>query len=222
MSGLNNQMRTIDLGLTDFSRAYAFQKDLAERVYRGEAENTVIMTEHRPVITIGRRGSGDNIFKSKEFLRSRGIDIFETDRGGDVTYHGPGQLVAYPVFKLESEARDIHGFLRFLEEVGGNFLARYGFTPRKIPGLRGVWFGGRKIGSIGIGVKKWVTRHGIALNVNVDLEPFSFIRPCGIEGIQVTSLKDILGLEVDMRDAKSKLELSFDEVSLLVEAGSKA
>lgn len=214
-------MRIIDLGVTDFSRACILQKDLAERVYRGEAENTLIITEHRPVITIGRKGSWNNIFKTREFLSSRGIDVFNVDRGGDVTYHGPGQLTAYPVFRLENESRDIHCFLRFLEEIGGHFLAQYGIAAEKAPGFTGVWFQGKKIGSIGIGVKKWVTYHGIALNVNTDLEPFSFIRPCGIEGAEATSLKDILGRELDIEDAKNKLGLSFNEVSFMVEADSK-
>ncbi|MBU4149141.1 MAG: lipoyl(octanoyl) transferase LipB, partial [Candidatus Omnitrophica bacterium] len=214
-------MRVTDLGITDFSDAYSLQKEIAERVYRGESENTIIITEHRPVITIGRKGSRKNIFRSHEFLSSRGISVFDIDRGGDVTYHGPGQIVAYPIVRLENGARDIHRFLRFLEEVGENLMAMYGLASQKIPGLTGIWIGDKKIGSIGIGVKKWVTYHGMALNINIDLEPFSFIRPCGIEGLRITSLKDVLGREVDIEDAKSKLKLSFNEVSQLAEAGSK-
>lgn len=212
-------MRVIDLGQTGFLEAYEIQIDLVKKVSLGISENALLLTEHRPCITIGRRGSRGNILSPEQHLRSQGIQVFDTDRGGDVTYHGPGQLVAYPIFKLENEARDIHGFLHFLETLGRHFLAQYSVTAEERPGLRGVWVSGKKIGSIGIGVKKWVTYHGIAINLNTDLTPFSFIRPCGIDGVEVSSLKNILGSrELDIEDAKDKLRTSFKEVPFLAEA----
>lgn len=214
-------MRYIDLGLSDYSEAYRFQREIADRVGSGAAENTLIITEHKGVITIGRRGSRYNILKPAGFLKARGIEVMDVDRGGDVTYHGPGQLVAYPVFKLEGEAKDIHRFLDFLEEVGLNFLERFGINAVTRPGLRGAWVGRKKICSIGIGVKRWVTYHGIAININPDLEPFSFIRPCGIDGVEITSLQRLVGKRIEIDDAKDKLRESFAEVSLLAEAVSK-
>ena len=211
-------MRIIDLGISDFREIYDLQQGLVKEVFQGKRENTLIITEHRPVITIGRKGSWNNIFKSREFLALEGIDVLNIDRGGDVTYHGPGQIIAYPVFRLENESRDIHCFLRFLEDIGCHFLAQYGVIPEKKQGFTGIWVKDRKIGSIGIGVKKWVTYHGLALNINISLEPFSFIRPCGIEGVSMTSLKKILGRDIDIRDAKNKLKISFEEISFMAEA----
>lgn len=194
---------------------------LVKDVSQGLSDNTLIITEHAPVITIGRSGSWDNILVSKECLSFSGIDVFNTDRGGDVTYHGPGQIIAYPVFRLENAARDIHGFLHFLEEVGAHFLMQYGIFAERRPGFRGIWVQEKKIGSIGIGVKKWTTYHGLAININTDLRAFSFIRPCGIEGVEITSLGNLLQRELDIDDAKDRLRSSFEEISLLAEAVNK-
>lgn len=208
-------MRYIDLGVSDYKEAYRFQRDILEQVADRTSGNTLIITEHKSVITIGRKGSDKNVFKAG------GIEVLNIDRGGDVTYHGPGQLIAYPIFKLENEARDMHGFLRFLEEVGINFLSKYGIDAEARPGLRGVWVKDEKIGSIGIGVKKWVTYHGMAININLDLKPFSFIKPCGIDGVKITSLKVLLKERVDIEDAKLKLRDSFKEIPVLAEAACK-
>ena len=204
-------MRYIDLGLSDYKEAYEIQREVWEKVVNGIFENTLIVTEHTSVITIGRKGSRDHIF------RTEGIEVLNIDRGGDVTYHGPGQLIAYPIFKLENEAKDIHNFLKFLEDVGINFLNRYGIRAQRNPGFRGIWVKDAKIGSIGIGVKKWVTYHGMAININPDLRPFSFIKPCGIEGVKITSLENLSNGKIDINDAKHKLKESFEEISLLVE-----
>ena len=214
-------MRTIDLGVTDFLTAYEYQVKLVRKVSQGGSENTLLITEHRPVITIGRRGSRDNILRSGKFLASYGIEVLNVDRGGDVTYHGPGQLIAYPIFRLENEARDIHGVLDFLEEVGRYFLRQYGLIADERHGLRGIWIDGKKFASVAIGVRRWVTYHGIAINLNVDLGPFSFIKPCGIDGVEMISLEKILCRKVDIEDAKDKLNLSFKEVPLLAEAACK-
>lgn len=208
-------MRYIDLGISEYREAYQVQCEVRDKVANGACENTLIITEHKSVITIGRKGSDKNVFKTG------GIEVLNIDRGGDVTYHGPEQLIAYPIFKLENEARDIHGFLRFLEEVGIDFLSKYGIEAEAKPGSRGVWVKDEKIGSIGIGVKKWVTYHGMAININPDLKPFSFIKPCGIDGVKITSLKVLLKERVDIEDAKLKLRESFEEVPLLAEAACK-
>ncbi|MCX5687049.1 MAG: lipoyl(octanoyl) transferase LipB [Candidatus Omnitrophica bacterium] len=208
-------MRYLDLGLSDYKEAYRVQREVADKVARGISENTLIITEHKSIITIGRTGSRKHVFKTE------GIEVLNIDRGGDVTYHCPGQLVAYPIFKLEKEAKDIHNFLRFLEDVGVNFLSKYDVCSETVPGLRGVWVKGEKIGSIGIGVKKWVTYHGMAININTDLKPFSFIKPCGIEGVKITSLEVLLKKRIDIKDAKRKLRESFEEVPLLAEAVCK-
>ena len=210
-------MRVVDLGVTNFLDVYNLQRELVDKIADGTCEDTLLITEHRSIITIGRTGSRSNILRPE-----CGIDILNIDRGGDVTYHGPGQIVAYPVCRLENEARDIHNFLHFLEEIGRHFLFQYGVFSEEKPGFRGVWVRGKKIGSIGIGVKKWVTYHGLALNINTDLAPFSFIRPCGIEGVETTSLKDILGQELDIYDAKQRLIEAFKEIPLLAETAGQS
>jgi len=219
--GRKGVLQIIDLGITNFLEAYQFQLGLVDKVSKGLCKNALLITEHRKVITIGRKASQGNILKSREELSSLGIEVFDTDRGGDVTYHAPGQLIAYPIFKLENEGRDIHRFLQFLEEVGCHFLHQYGLTATLRRGFRGIWVDDKKVGSIGIGVKKWVTYHGLAINVNLDLLPFSFIRPCGIEGADMTSIEDLLQREVDIKDAKDRIKTSFKEISLLAEAVSR-
>jgi lipoyl(octanoyl) transferase len=211
----------IDLGLSDYKEAYKAQNEVRSRVAEGASGNTLIVTEHKSVITIGRKGSREHLFRAIEFLAGLNIEVLDIDRGGDITYHGPGQLIAYPIFKLENEARDIHGFLRFLENVGINFLSKYGVEAGTVLGARGIWVKGEKIGSIGIGVKKWVTYHGMAININPDLKPFSFIRPCGIRGVKITSLENLLKEKTDIEDAKRKLRESFEKVPLLAEAVCK-
>ncbi len=215
-------MKVIDLGVTDFLEAYEFQLRLIKEVASGDSEDTLLLTEHKQVITIGRKGSEKNILRTREFLSSRGIDIVNVDRGGDVTYHGSGQIVAYPLFKLHGEGRDIHNFLHFLEKVGHYFLMQYGLITHERPGLRGLWIEDRKIGSIGIGVRKWVTYHGLAINIDLDLVPFSFIRPCGLRGVKVTSLKKEISRGSDISDAKDKLVQAFKEVPLLAETVSSS
>ena len=214
-------MKVIDLGVTDFLEAYEFQLNLVKEVASGDQEDTLLLTEHKPVITIGRKGSKKNILRTRDFLSSQGINIVNVDRGGDVTYHGPGQIIAYPVFRLHGEGRDIHNFLHFLEEVGSYFLMQYGLTAWERPGLRGLWIEDRKTGSIGIGVRKWITYHGLAINIDLDLTPFSFIRPCGLRDA-VTSLKKEISRGVDISDAKDKLAQAFKEIPLLAETASSS
>ncbi|MFH1478478.1 MAG: lipoyl(octanoyl) transferase LipB [Candidatus Omnitrophota bacterium] len=214
-------MNIIDLGLTEFLDTYKIQLDLVQDVSEKKRDNTVLVTRHYPVITAGRLSDAGNILLSEEELLSKGINIVNIDRGGDVTYHGFGQLVLYPIVRLENEARDIHLFLEYLEEVGIRFLSKYGVFGVRKHGFRGVWVGQDKIASIGIGVKKWTTYHGMAINITSDKDGFSFIRPCGIESVNMTSLTDILGRKIGFEDAKAKAIASFEEISLLDKAVSK-
>ena len=172
----------------------------------------LIFCEHKGVITIGRQGSRDNILADEEELRQRGLKVVYTDRGGDVTYHGKGQLVAYPVFDLRKAERDVHLFLRRLELVVITLLKHYGICACRGKDRAGVWVGGEKIASIGIGLTGWVTYHGVGINVSPDLSYFSLINPCGLKNIKVTSIARILAGAVDMKQVKQRLGREFGKV----------
>jgi len=189
--------RVLNLGLVSYEKAYDLQKKLHKFRREGRIDDLLILLEHEPVVTIGRIGRRDNILVSEEFLQSKEIRVFEIDRGGDVTLHCPGQLVGYPILDLKFHGENIHRYLRNLEEVIIRLLKVYGVDSERIEDRIGVWVGDKKVASIGVGVKGWVTFHGFALNINPDLSYFSFIRPCGFEGTTVTSLSEILGREVE-------------------------
>jgi lipoate-protein ligase B len=148
------------------------------------------------VLTVGRNGSEGALLADRETLRRRGIAVFEVARGGDITWHGPGQLVGYPIFDLSSRDRDLHKFLRRIEEVLIRTLGGYGIVAARSEGRTGVWVGTRKIASIGIAVRRWVSYHGFALNVDPDLADFGLIHPCGLRGVQMTSMADLRGEDV--------------------------
>ncbi len=179
-------MKIRDLGLIGFGEAFVIQEQLAEEIFRGLETETLLLLEHSPVYTIGRGGSKDNILDAA-------IEPVRINRGGDVTYHGPGQLVGYPIIDLDLRGRNLHRYLRFLEEMLIRVAAGYGVDARRVPGRTGVWTGKGKLASIGVGVRRWITMHGFAMNVSTDLERFSSINPCGIEACPVTSLQDLLG-----------------------------
>lgn len=204
--------RVLNLGLVGFEKAYDLQKELHKFRRERRIDDFLILLEHKPVVTIGRRGRKDNILVSEEFLQSKEIRVFEIDRGGDVTLHCPGQLVGYPVLDLRFHGKNIHRYLRNLEEVIIRLLRLYGVDSRRIENNTGVWVGEKKVASIGIGVKGWVTFHGFAININSDLSYFSFIRPCGFEGRTVTSLGEILGREVEPAGVRHHLIECFGEV----------
>src|SRR5512143_3500905 len=164
-------MKAFDLGLMDFDEAYVLQDRLAEAVFRGREAEALLLLEHLPVYTIGRGGSEDNVLDDK-------IRPARINRGGDVTYHGPGQLVGYPIIDLGRRGRDLHRYLRFLEELLIRVAADYGVEARRVPGRTGVWTAKGKLASIGVGVRRWITMHGFALNVSADLAGFSAINPC--------------------------------------------
>lgn len=202
----------VDLGLTDFDTAYGRQMELVARRKLSEIDDSVIITEHLPVITLGRSGRRSNILVSDALLKERGIKVVDADRGGDVTFHGPGQLVLYPVIDLKARGRDLHRYLRDLESVVINFLNGYGVIAGRIKGMTGVWVGGRKIASIGVGTTGWVTYHGSSVNIDMDLGYFSMIHPCGMRDVTMTSLAAVTGARIAMREASERLLASFMRV----------
>ena len=183
----------IDLGRMDYGEAFAMQKSIQEQQIAGERGAVVLFVEHNPVITIGRRGNQDEIVAPRKILERRGIAIHETDRGGQVTYHGPGQIVAYPLVNLHEIDKGIHEYMRALEEAVIQTIAAYGLEGYRIGERTGVWVGRDKICAMGIRARKWWTLHGLALNVTTDLNHFGMIVPCGIRDRGVSSLEKILG-----------------------------
>lgn len=202
---------TLDWGRTRYAEALARQEELVARRNAGEIGDTLVFTEHEPVYTLGvRRGAEQNLLWTADMLRARGIEVHPTTRGGDITYHGPGQVVGYPIVNL-APRKDLHAYLRFLEDVMIAAVARYGLIAGRNPGKTGIWIERRKIAAIGVAVKKWTTYHGFALNVNTDLSHFAGIVPCGITAADgtVTSLQAELGRTVDLDDVKQALAAEF-------------
>jgi lipoyl(octanoyl) transferase len=182
-----------DLGRRAYPEVLELQRDLCRRRGTGEvAEDILLLVEHDPVVTLGRGTRHASLPISPDELERRGIPVVEVERGGDVTYHGPGQLVGYPIVDLREHRRDLHWYLRGLEDALAVALDRMGIEAGRNPGLTGVWTAGRKIASIGIHVKQWVTFHGFALNVSTDLSPFDLIVPCGIRNVVMTSVAEEL------------------------------
>lgn len=204
-------MRTLDWGLTDYKEALTKQKELVEARIQGEIGNTLVFTEHHPVYTLGsRKGAESNLLWDERKRARMGIDVHTSNRGGDVTYHGPGQIVGYGIVDL-SNKKDLHAYLRDLERVIINALTELGLNAERREGLTGIWVGSKKIAAMGVAVRKWVTYHGFALNVNVDLTPFSGIIPCGItpnEGT-VTSMQLEMRKGLDLTQIKSTLTKHF-------------
>jgi len=204
-------MRTLDWGLTDYKDALTRQKELVEARIEGKIGNTLVLTEHNPVYTLGsRKGAEEHLLWNERKRARMGVDVHTSNRGGDVTYHGPGQIVGYGIIDL-SNKKDLHTYLRDLEQVIINTLSELGLKAERRDGLTGIWVGSKKIAAMGVAVRKWVTYHGFALNVNVDLTPFSGIIPCGItpdEGT-VTSIQLEMGKQLDLTQVKSTLTKHF-------------
>ncbi len=201
----------VDLGRMDYGAALKIQEDSVGRVLSGEQDNTFYLVEHPPVITLGRRASRENILVSDDKLASEGVELFNIKRGGDVTYHGPGQLVGYPILRLEEFGRDLHLYVHKLEEVIISLLEdEYGIHPARETGkYTGVYIGSRKITAIGIGVHKWVSSHGFAFNVNTNLDHFDWIIPCGLSDRTVTSLERETGNPVDFEMVRKQVAENF-------------
>ncbi len=175
-------MEVIDLGSMRYAEAFALQQRLVAARQRGEGVDTLLFVEHPHVVTIGRNGKEQHLLASHEVLERSGIEYFDTDRGGDVTYHGPGQLVGYPILDLREWKRDVHAFFHGIEQCLIDALAVLGVAAQRIPerGYEGVWVTGEKIAAIGIHISRWITSHGFALNVETDLSYFKYIVPCGL------------------------------------------
>jgi lipoyl(octanoyl) transferase len=216
--GPGNHLSVRRLGLVDYAEGLKLQQSLVEDRRAGRIGDTLLLLEHPPVITLGvktRRGP-THIVASPERLASMGVSVHETGRGGDVTYHGPGQLVAYPIFDLRPDRCDVHRYVRDLEDVLIRTAAAFGIEARRVAGLTGVWTGpaGReqKLAAIGVRISRWITSHGFALNVATNLSHFDLIVPCGIVDRGVTSLERLLGREVPMRAVEDVVVSSFDAV----------
>ncbi len=206
------ELRVERLGRISYARGLEIQ---ADRVAKRQAEalpDTLLLLEHDPVFTLGRNAKQDHLLLPAEALRERGFQVFDSGRGGDVTYHGPGQLVGYPIIDLSPDRRDVHRYVRDLEEVMIRSSADYGLSAGRIPGLTGCWLGEEKIGAIGVRIARWVTSHGFAYNVTTDLTPFGLIIPCGIRNRGVTSLAGKLGRAVPLPEVMDRVTLHFAAV----------
>jgi lipoyl(octanoyl) transferase len=210
------------LGRIGYSAGLELQARLVEDRQRKIAGDTLLLLEHDPVFTLGRNARREHVLFPDDELRFRGFDVFETGRGGDVTYHGPGQIVGYPILELAPGRRDVHRYVRDLEEVMIRTCGDYGVEARRIPGLTGAWVGEEKIGAIGVRIARWVTSHGFAFNVSTDLSPFGLIVPCGIRGHGVTSLERVLERSVALEEVSGRLAERFTEVFAATEVAAEA
>jgi len=190
--------RVEQLGRVGYAEALRLQKEKVALRKAGAVPDTLLLLEHPHVYTLGRNARGENFLVSKESLAAQGAQVYETDRGGDVTYHGPGQLVGYPIFDLTKHRRDISWYMRSLEEVMIRVAADFGIDAGRVQGAPGVWVGNQKLAAMGVHVSRWVTSHGFAFNVSTDLRYFENIVPCGLAGRGVTSLEKLLGGPVEM------------------------
>ncbi len=186
------------LGRVAYARGLELQEQLVAERQAGRVPDQLLLLEHDPVFTLGRNARSENVLLPAEALRERGFEVFETGRGGDVTYHGPGQLVGYPILDLSPDRRDVHRYVRDLEEVMMRTCADYALAASRVAGLTGTWLGDEKIGAIGVRIARWVTSHGFAFNVGTDLAAFDLIVPCGIRERGVTSLERRLGHPVPL------------------------
>jgi lipoyl(octanoyl) transferase len=193
------------LGRIRYADGVSLQAELVKERQANAIPDTLLLLEHEPVFSLGQNAKRENILLPVENLRRLGFDVEDTGRGGDVTYHGPGQLVAYPIVQLTGAERDVHRYLRDLEEIMIRTCGDFGLRAGRVDTLTGAWIGERKIGAIGVRVARWVTSHGLALNVNTDLGAFQHIVPCGLVGRPVTSLARELGRPVPMNDVMTYL-----------------
>jgi lipoyl(octanoyl) transferase len=193
------------LGIVEYSCAFALQEQIAEEMKQGCSPETLLLLEHDPVYTIGRGGCGDNVL-------DRTIQAIRISRGGDVTYHGPGQLVGYPLLNLRKRGGDLRHYLRFLEEVLISGVADFGVKAFRVAGKTGVWTDQGKLAAIGVGVRHWITMHGFAMNVNNDLSAFSFINPCGMAACPIASLEKLCGRHIAMEEVKSRIAGRFEQL----------
>jgi lipoyl(octanoyl) transferase len=210
-----------DLQIIDYKEAWDLQKEISDLRYKKEISDTMFLLEHPHTYTLGRVADKTHMISSPEYLNDNKISIYEIDRGGDITYHGPGQIVGYPIIDLNYWQKDTHKYLRGLEEVIIRTCAVFGITAIRDPKYTGVWVENRKIAAIGIKVSRWITMHGFAFNINSDLSFFNGIVPCGIFDKEVTSIKKELNKEIDIQEVKKilvdnfKLFFEYDSVNTI-------
>ena len=207
------ELWTVPLGRLPYGEALELQRSIArDRISGAIPQDVLLLLEHPRVVTLGRGTKEKNLVASAEYLQSKGIEVFEVERGGDVTFHGPGQLVGYPIIDLKRHREDLHWYLRKIEEALINTLADFGIPGERNTAFTGVWTRGKKIASIGVHARDWVTWHGFALNVTTDLSFFDLIVPCGIDGVVMTSIARELGLEnVAAQDVRDRVSAKFAE-----------
>ena len=205
------ELWTVPLGRVAYEEALELQRHIArDRISGALPQDVLLLVEHPPVVTLGRASKGKHLIASPEFLRSKGVELFEVERGGDVTFHGPGQLVGYPIVDLKRHRLDLHWYLRKIEEALINTLADYDIVGERNPSFTGVWTKGKKIASIGVHARDWVTWHGFALNVTTDLSYFDLMVPCGIDGVVMTSIARELGTDdISMQDVVERVSAKF-------------
>lgn len=195
-----------------YENGMKLQQRLAEMRQRDEISDQLLLLEHPPVITLGRGGDVRNLLASPDMLRQQRVRFFETTRGGDITYHGPGQIVGYPIVHLGEGSRDVRKYVTKLEEVLIRTVAEYGITAARVDGKRGIWVGDNKIAAIGVRIARWVTSHGWALNVSTNLDHFRLITPCGIQGTGVTSIEKEIGRRIPVDEVRRALAAKFSEI----------
>lgn len=202
----------VRLGLIEYQKAWEMQRELVAARCDGRTSDKLLLLEHPPVYTVGRRGRLDNLLVPPEELERRGARLYFIERGGDVTFHGPGQLVGYPILDLKNLNCDVTLYLRRLEEVLIRTLDDFSIEAGRIPGRTGVWVEGEKIASIGVALRRWVTMHGFALNVNTDLSYFDLIVPCGLSGVKMTSMGKLLARPIEMELVERRMAEHFGQV----------
>jgi lipoate-protein ligase B len=199
--------------MKDYNEAWKLQSDIVSARVNGIIDTDIILfLEHPTVFTLGRRGGLGHLLVSEEFLKTSGIPIVHVERGGNITFHGPGQLVAYPIVNLKARSIGVVDFVEALEDVMLGTVRTWGIAAERNPANRGIWVGNNKMGSIGLAIRKGVSFHGLALNVNIDLTPFSWIQPCGLQGVCMTSMKQELGREMSMDDVCAAVKKQFESV----------
>ena len=211
-----------DLGLVDYHKGLLLQERLLDSRKSGAIPDVLLLFQHPSVFTMGRSGIVENIIVSEETLVKEGIPVFHTNRGGDITYHGPGQLVAYPILNLREDGLTVHQYVWDLEEIVIRTLADFGIGGQRVSGRRGVWVGRQKICALGLRISREVSMHGFALNVNTNLKYFTYIIPCGITGVSITSVSKLLGHEVEIGEIQENLLRHFSQVfRLTLEYGER-
>ncbi|MFL5564450.1 MAG: lipoyl(octanoyl) transferase LipB [Gemmatimonadaceae bacterium] len=207
------ELWTVPLGRMGYGEALELQRSIArDRISGTIPQDVLLLLEHPPVVTLGRGAKEKHLVASPEFLQSKGVELFEVERGGDVTFHGPGQLVGYPIIDLKRHRQDLHWYLRTIEQALINTLEDYGIPGERNTAYTGVWTRGKKIASIGVHARDWVTWHGFALNVTTDLSYFDLIIPCGIDGVVMTSVARELGVgDISIQDLRDRISAKFAE-----------